>query len=181
MRRPFVVFLLAIVILPAGRVPAQNMSVQQGYLKSGIAKEFHEPDRSTLLAFLAECRKVSDSAAKALFEHDFAKVSKAVSPEAAKAWRAVADDLREFRRQNPGATLQYRNQALEFVGTEGASTSRVWYALLPAVPAEARNFIAIVVELTPDGYRVIAIQPLGYAEAVPTWLQQVDAPVAPPE
>jgi len=159
---------------------AQEAAVQQGYLKSSVA-EFDEPDRSKLLSFLAECRKTTDSVVKSLSDNDLSNASKIASPEALKQWRAAGAAFKEFRQQEPAIMFQYRNQALEVVGAQAKLTSRVWYALVSATPVQAKSFVSVVVEESPSGHagRVIAVEPIAYAQDVPTWLLRVDAPVAP--
>jgi hypothetical protein len=156
-------------------------AVQQGYLKSSVA-EFNEPHRTKMLGFLGECRKVSDSVAKALIENDLSMASKVASPAAAKQWADLAAQFKAMRDGSPSTTLRYRNQALELVGTEEAPTSRVWYALTQG-PEVAWRFLAIVVDRGADGHagRVIALEASSYKGEVPSWLQSIDAPVAPPK
>ena len=160
---------------------AQTASGQKGYLKSSV-REFDEPGRTKMLAFLDECRKVSDAAAKDLANGDISNAIKTSSPNAAKQWSEIVAALKAMKESAPATTLLYRNQALELIGPEETQTSRVWYAVTSPGPTVARNFLSIVVESREGNHagRVIAIEPISYAEEIPTWLQRVDGPVEPP-
>lgn len=164
--------ILVAVFLMAAPVFGQTPQVQKGFLKRSVAG-FAEPDRSTYVGFLNAARTVSDAAAKALGAGNANALAKNASPEAVAQAREVIGALK-------GSTLQYRNQALELVGAAEVPTSRVWYVVVTGSKPTA-NFVAIIVEQPRTGRagRVIGIEPLSYAGAIPPWLQRVDAGVGP--
>lgn len=117
MRRFTMLLVAATLAVPSLTITAQTVMTQKGFLKSSVA-DFEEPERSKMLAFLDSCRKVSDAVIKDLMSGDMSNATKVASPAAAAQWTEVATAFKSVRQNSPSTTLQYRNQALELIGTE---------------------------------------------------------------
>jgi hypothetical protein len=166
-----------------------NSTPVRGYLRISIENVHPENEKSVIIPFLDNSRKISDRAVHYFLEGNVSGLYDLMAPQytgntSQDQFKDTLEGLKNFYGKI--SSLEYRNQAIEYFDDKSALTdlskaqSRLWYAVQATGFNKDGLFLTITVSLDGSDCYITSINYIDYSTKIPSWLEYPDAPVKKP-